>query len=46
VRCPLNSLSDFGALGYLVGKVAGNGVPYFVGLESVSSAAALKALGR
>jgi len=33
VHCPVQSLSDFGALGYLVGKAAGNRVPYFVGLE-------------
>ena len=33
VRCPVRTLSDFGALGYLVGKAARNRVPYFVGLE-------------
>jgi predicted aconitase len=33
VRCPVRTLSDFGALGHLVGKVARNRVPYFVGLE-------------
>jgi len=51
VRCPVRTLSDFGALGYLVGKAARNRVPYFVGLEVGAglplsySDAALKALG-
>ncbi len=31
VRCPVRTLSDVGALGYLVGKRAQNRVPYFVG---------------
>jgi predicted aconitase len=44
VRCPVRTLSDFGALGYLVGKAARNRVPYFVGLEACSGPA-LKALG-
>lgn len=44
VRCPVRTLSDFGALGYLVGKRARNGVPCFFGLEDVSDAA-LKSLG-
>ncbi len=29
VRCALESTADFGALGYIVGKAVGNGVPYF-----------------
>ena len=29
VRCPLRSGADFGALGYLVGKMVRNAVPYF-----------------
>jgi predicted aconitase len=29
VRCPLRSESDYGALGYLVGRQVGDGVPYF-----------------
>jgi len=29
VRCPLSSEADFGALGYLVGKMVRNAVPYF-----------------
>jgi len=48
VHCPVRTLSDFGALGYLVGKAARNRVPYFVGLElddSVRSQNAMKALG-
>jgi hypothetical protein len=32
VRCPVNTRSDFGALGYLVGRKAQNRIPYFVGL--------------
>jgi hypothetical protein len=31
IRCPVRTLSDVGALGYLVGKKAQNRVPYFVG---------------
>jgi len=45
VRCPVRALSDFGALGYLVGKVAGSRVPYFTGLEGTATDVALKALG-
>ena len=45
VRCPVRTLSDFGALGYLAGKVARSRVPYFVGLAEYCSDAALKALG-
>lgn len=45
VRCTVRTLSDFGALGYLVGKAARNRVPYFEGLEEACSAVALKALG-
>lgn len=33
VRCPVRTLSDWGALGHLVGKVARDRVPYFVGLD-------------
>ena len=33
VRCPVASETDFGALGYLVGKRVKNGVPYFEGLS-------------
>ncbi len=32
VRCPVRTRSDFGALGYLVGRAAGSRVPYFEGL--------------
>ncbi len=52
VRCPVRTLSDFGALGNLVGKAARNRVPIFVnlvGLEEMHSDASvfvfLKALG-
>lgn len=29
VHCPLQSEADYGALGYLVGKSVGDGIPYF-----------------
>jgi len=45
VRCPVRTISDFGALGYLVGKEAHSRVPYFVGLEEACSDIRLKALG-
>ncbi|MCP4536572.1 MAG: DUF521 domain-containing protein [Chloroflexi bacterium] len=49
VHCPVRTLSDLGALGHLVGKTAGNRVPYFVfeswDLEENNSDVALKALG-
>jgi predicted aconitase len=32
VDCPVESLSDWGALGFLVGKRVGTGVPFFRGL--------------
>jgi len=32
VRCPVVSTADYGALGYLVGQVARNRVPFFEGL--------------
>jgi predicted aconitase len=44
VRCPVRTPSDFGALGFLVGKEARNRVPYFEGLGECSNTA-LKALG-
>jgi predicted aconitase len=44
VQCPVCTISDYGALGYLVGKAAGNRVPYFVGLENAQPDR-LKALG-
>lgn len=44
VRCPVTTRSDFGALGYLVGREAQNRVPYFQGLGACT-AADLKALG-
>ena len=47
VRCPVRTLSDFGALGYLVGRAARSSVPFFIfeGLEGACSDVALKALG-
>jgi len=47
VRCPVRTLSDFGALGYMVGKVARNRVPcfHFKDLEGTCSDMTLKALG-
>ena len=33
VRCPVHEPHEFAALGYIVGKLAGNGVPYVKGLE-------------
>jgi len=52
VRCPVDTLSDFGALGYLVGKKAQNRIPYFVRSEpsnkpglGACTNAHLKALG-
>jgi predicted aconitase len=45
VRCPVRTLSDFGALGYLVGKEARNRVPFFVGLDGARPDTDLKALG-
>ncbi len=32
VRCPLRSVADFGALGYVIGRQVGQGVPYFADL--------------
>lgn len=46
VRCPIRTLSDLGALGYLIGKAARDRVPYFAGLEVPNPhTTALKALG-
>jgi len=44
VECKLDKISDFGALGYLVGKKIGNSVPYFKGIQKADSDQ-LKALG-
>ncbi len=44
VRCPIESVADYGALGYLVGKDARNRVPLFEGLRGCSMAD-LRALG-
>jgi predicted aconitase len=45
VTCPIRTLSDLGALGYLVGQEASNDVPYFVGFDVPGGASGLKALG-
>ena len=46
VNCPLRETSDFGALGYLVGKAVKNGRPYFRKLDpAVCTPDRLKALG-
>jgi predicted aconitase len=34
VRCPVRDVADFGALGYLVGRAVGSGVPYFIDLAN------------
>lgn len=44
VRCPIDTLSDVGALGYLVGKKAQNRVPYFEGWNPATKTH-LRALG-
>jgi predicted aconitase len=44
VRCPVDSISDYGALGYVVGRRVQSGVPYFRGLQPAGNGQ-LKALG-
>ena len=44
VKCKLDKISDFGALGYLVGKKIGHSVPYFEGIRRADMDQ-LKALG-
>jgi predicted aconitase len=44
VRCPVKSISDYGALGHMVGKRVRNGVPYFRGFHQAGFDQ-LKALG-
>jgi len=44
VGCELNSISDFGALGYIIGKEKGNSIPYFKGIKQADSDQ-LKSLG-
>lgn len=44
VKCEVKGISDFGALGYLIGKSIGNKIPYITGIRSVSLDE-LKALG-
>ncbi len=46
VRCPMRSESDWGALGYIVGKRVANGVPYLRRLDPAAcDVTSLKALG-
>lgn len=46
VRCAVYETSDFGAVGYLVGKAVKNGIPYFRGLDPTACTPDhLKALG-
>jgi predicted aconitase len=33
VRCPVHSAHEYAALGYLVGQLVGDGIPYLVGLD-------------
>jgi hypothetical protein len=44
VEAPMHGMSDFGALGYHVGKIVKNKVPFFVGLPEADTDM-LKALG-
>lgn len=44
VKCEVKGISDFGALGYLIGKKIGNKIPYIIGVKS-ASLDELKALG-
>lgn len=46
VECEVGGISDFGALGYIVGKKAGNSVPYFIfGKNTRINSDKLKSLG-
>ncbi len=46
VKAKLRDIADFGALGYIVGKVMGKGIPYFKGMSTSScDEDTLKALG-
>ena len=36
VRCEIKDEADYGALGYLVGKIVGSSVPFFRGLKTTS----------
>ncbi len=44
VECRLESVSDFGALGYIVGKIIGNSIPFFKGIKK-ANLDQLKSLG-
>jgi predicted aconitase len=45
VGCPIRTVSDLGALGYIVGNGAGNRVPYFEGLDVGAGYDGLRTLG-
>lgn len=46
VECELNGISDFGALGFIVGKKAGNSIPYFIFKKNIRiNSDKLKSLG-
>lgn len=45
VSAPLRNTADFGALGYHVGKLVKDGIPYFRGLPPEADTDRLKALG-
>ncbi|MBN2012906.1 aconitase X catalytic domain-containing protein [candidate division KSB1 bacterium] len=49
VKCKLTHASEFGLIGYLVGKAVGNGIPYFCTLTlpegEIDRTSALKTLG-
>jgi len=46
VRCPVETTADFGALGYMVGRLTKSGVPYFKGLgREAGRGGKLRALG-
>jgi len=44
VECELSNISDFGALGYIIGKEKGNSIPYFKGISGADPDS-LKGLG-
>jgi len=44
VECEVNGISDYGALGYIIGRKIGNKIPYIVGLKN-PSLDEIKALG-
>ncbi len=45
VRCPIRSEADLGALGFLVGRQVGNGIPFFRGVGAEWQPFPLRAMG-